>query len=157
MQRESTTDVKGSSISKAMTIGQLARRSGVSIRALREYEGTGLIYGLGRSDSNYRLFDESALWCLQVIGRLRALGLTLKEIQQISAVYCEQRGDPIGPRLREKLDLALERIEPRMTELKEVRHRIRRFQAAHATSLAGRAELELYAADPRRQPLEAAS
>jgi len=49
------------STNKAMTIGQLARRAGVSIRTLREYDGLRLIYGLGRSGSNYRLFDESAL------------------------------------------------------------------------------------------------
>ena len=157
MRRESTTDVKELSISKAMTIGQLARRSGVSIRALREYEAMGLIYGLGRSDSNYRLFDESALWCLQVIRSLRALGLTLKEIQEISAVYCEHRGEPIGPHLRAKLDRAVERIEARMGELQEIRRGIRSFRAAHATALAGQAELELYALDPRRQQLEAAS
>jgi hypothetical protein len=48
---------------KAMTIGQLARRTGVSIKTLREYERLGLIYTLGRSESNYRLFDESAFWC----------------------------------------------------------------------------------------------
>ncbi len=157
MRRESTTAVKGISISKAMTIGQLARRSGVSIRALREYEDMGLIYGLGRSDSNYRLFDEYALWCLQVIRSLRALGLTLKEIQEISVVYCEHRGEPIGLHLREKLDRALVRIGARMGELQEIRHGIRSFRAAHARALAGQADLELYAVDPRRQPLEAAS
>ncbi len=52
---------------KAMTIGQLARLTGVSIKALREYAQLGFIYTLGRSESNYRLFDESALWCVQVI------------------------------------------------------------------------------------------
>ena len=140
-----------------MTVGQLARRSGVSIRALREYEGMRLIYGLGRSGSNYRLFDESALWCLEVIRSLRALGLTLREIQEISAVYGEHPGEPIGPHLQQKLDVALGRIEARMAESQKVRHRIRRFQAAHATALAGQADLELYAVDPRRQPLEAAS
>ncbi len=144
-------------MAKPMTIGQLARRSAMSIRVLREYEGMGLIYGLGRSASNYRLFDESALWCLQVIRSLRSLGLTLKEIQQISAIYCEHRGEPIGPHLGEKLDRALDRIEVRMGELREIRHRIRSFRAAHATALAGQADLELYALDPRRQPLEAAS
>ncbi len=145
------------STSKAMTIGQLACKSGVSIRALREYEGMGLIYRLGRSASNYRLFDESALWCLQVIASLRSLGLTLREIQEISAVYCEHRGEPIGPHLREKLDRALDRIEARIGELQEIRHGIRTFRAAHARALAGQAELELYALDPRRQLLEAAS
>ena len=157
MQRETTATVNEISISKAMTIGQLARRSGLSIRALREYEGMGLIYGLGRSGSNYRLFDESALWCLNVIRSLRSFGLTLKEIQEISAIYCEHRGESIGPHLQQKLDVALDRIEARMAELQEVGHRIRRFQAAHAAALAGRADLELYALDPRRRPLEAAS
>jgi DNA-binding transcriptional MerR regulator len=42
-----------------MTVGQLARRTGLSIKAIRRYEGLGLIYSAGRSDANYRLFDES--------------------------------------------------------------------------------------------------
>jgi MerR family transcriptional regulator, copper efflux regulator len=144
-------------MSKPMTIGQLARRTGVSIRALRELDGMRLIYGLGRSGSNYRLFDESALWCLQMIGSLRSLGLTLKEIQEICAVYIRQPGEPIGPMVRQKLVTALERTETRIAELHEVRQRIRRFRAAHGAALAGHAELQLYAADPRRRLLRVAS
>lgn len=140
-----------------MTVGQLARRSGVSIRALRDYEGMGLVYRLGRSGSNYRLFDESALWCLQVIRSLRSLGLTLKEIQEISAVYCAARGEAIGPHLHEKLDQARARITARMAELQEMRQRIVNFEAAHVAALAGQAQLSLYALDPRREQLEIAS
>ncbi len=142
---------------KPMTVGQLARRSGVSIRALREYEAMGLVYRLGRSGSNYRLFDESALWCLQVIRTLRSLGLTLKEIREISAIYCVDRGEAIGPHLQEKLDQALARIAARMSELQEIRQRIVNFEAAHAVALAGQAQLPLYAVDPRREQLEIAS
>jgi MerR family transcriptional regulator, copper efflux regulator len=144
-------------MSQAMTIGQLARRTGVSIRALRELDGMKLIYGLGRSGGNYRLFDESALWCLQMIGSLRSLGLTLKEIQEICTVYIRRPGEPIGPHLRQKLDGALDRTEARIAELQQVRHRIRRFCAAHDAALAGQAELQLYAADPRRRALRVAS
>ena len=140
-----------------MMIGQLARRTGASIRALREYEGLGLIYGLGRSGSNYRLFDESALWCLQMIGSLRSLGLTLKEIEAVCAVYVHQRSDPIGPHLQQKLDLALDRTETRIAELQEVRDRILRFRATHARGLAGQGELEPYASDPRRRAHRVAS
>jgi Alkylmercury lyase/MerR family regulatory protein len=64
-------------VAKPMIIGQLARRTGVPIKTLREYEQLGLIYTLGRSESNYRLFDEEALWCVQVIRTMRSLGLTL--------------------------------------------------------------------------------
>jgi hypothetical protein len=46
-----------------MTIGALSRRTGVPVKALREYEDLGLIYTVGRSAGNYRLFDEEALWC----------------------------------------------------------------------------------------------
>src|SRR5713226_5075550 len=137
-------------MTKPMTVGQLARRTGVSIRALRDYDGLGLIYGLGRSGSNYRLFDESALWCLKMIGSLRSLGLTLKEIQEISAVYLQHRGEPIGPYLEQKLDHALDRTEARIAELQEVRHRVRRFRAAQAGALAGHEDLALYRSDPRR-------
>jgi len=144
-------------MSKAMTIGQLARRSGVSIRALRELDGMKLVYGLGRSGSNYRLFDDSALWCLQMIGSLRSLGLTLKEIQEICAVYIQQPGEPIGPHLRQKLNAALERTAAGIAELQDVRQRIRRFRAAHDAALAGQADLELYASDPRRRALRVAS
>jgi len=137
--------------SKPMTIGQLARRTGVSIKALREYERLGLLYTLGRSESNYRLFDDSALWCVRVIGSLRSLGLTLKEIREISAIYCERADEPIGPHLAEKLDQVLIRVEERISELQALRHRVLDFQAAHAPALSGQVDLDLYASDPRRK------
>jgi MerR family transcriptional regulator, copper efflux regulator len=135
---------------KRMTIGQLARRTGISIKSLREYERLGLIYTLGRSEGNYRLFDESALWCLQFIVTFRSLGLTLKEIQQIGVVYLEQPGEPIGPYLAEKLDHILVRVGARIAELEALRQRIQEFQSVHAPELAGQAELYLVASDPRR-------
>ncbi len=33
---------------------------GVPVKALREYEDAGLIYTVGRSPGNYRLFDDTA-------------------------------------------------------------------------------------------------
>ena len=133
-----------------MTIGQLARRSGVSIKTLREYERLGLLYTRGRSASNYRLFDEDVLWCLRVIGSLRSLGLTLKEIHEITALYVADPAEPIGPHLGEKLQAALRRIEARITDLEMLRQRINDFQSAHAAELTGQTELDLLTADPRR-------
>jgi DNA-binding transcriptional MerR regulator len=46
-----------------MTVGELSRRTDVPIKALREYADGGLIYTVGRSATNYRLFDSDALWC----------------------------------------------------------------------------------------------
>ncbi len=145
------------STSKPMTIGQLARQTGVSIKTLREYEHLGLIYTLGRGENNYRLFNDDALWCVQVIGILRSLGLTLKEIQEISAFYCQRPSELTGPRLAEKLDQALNRIEARLSDLESVRQRIMDFRRTHAAALEGLAELPLYISDPHRQTVESAS
>ena len=60
--------------STVMTIGALSSRTGVAVKALREYEDLGLIYTVGRSAGNYRLFDEEALWCVAVIITLRGSG-----------------------------------------------------------------------------------
>jgi MerR family copper efflux transcriptional regulator len=133
-----------------MTIGELASRSGLTIKAIRELEGRGLIYSAGRSESNYRLFDSSALWCCQVITNLRSLGLTVKEIEQLAGVYLERPEEPIGPRLATLLDRAERRIDERVRELEEVRQRIRAFRAQRPDVLAGKAEDELTGDDPRK-------
>jgi DNA-binding transcriptional MerR regulator len=50
---------------------RLSRRTGVPVKALREYEDLGLIYTAGRSAGNYRLFSGEVLWCSRVTGTLR--------------------------------------------------------------------------------------
>jgi DNA-binding transcriptional MerR regulator len=70
-----------------MTIGQLSKRTGLSLKALRRLEGMGLIYSVGRSPAGYRLLDQTALGCAQVLGTLRSLGLTLAEVRQLGAVH----------------------------------------------------------------------
>jgi DNA-binding transcriptional MerR regulator len=67
-----------------------------SVGALREYEDAGLIYTAGRSAGNYRLFGEEALWCVEVIGVLRALGLTMAEIGELAGHYLQQADEGSG-------------------------------------------------------------
>jgi len=133
-----------------MTVGELARRTGLSIKAIRRYEALGLLYSAGRSEGNYRLFDESALWCAQVIETLRSLGLTIKEIDQLGRTYRSQPDERIGPRLAELLDAAERRIEERIDELAGVRGHIHRYRAQHSAVLAGRRDGDLFGSDPRR-------
>lgn len=135
---------------KLMTVGQLAARTGLSIKAIRGLEGRGLIYTAGRSPANYRLFDESALWCAQVIRNLRSLGLTIKEIEQLAGVYLDRPEEPIGPHLAGLLERAERRIDERIRELEEVRGRMRAFRAERPDVLAGTSEHELTGSDPRR-------
>jgi MerR family transcriptional regulator, copper efflux regulator len=101
----------------AMTIGVLARRTGVPVKTLREYEDLGFIYTVGRSAGNYRLFGEEALWCVAVVGTLRGLGLTLSEIRELTAIYLQRTDEPIGPRLAQILRAVRARTQARIGEL----------------------------------------
>src|SRR5215469_16501310 len=94
----SASGMKGGAMLRlnAMTVGQLSRRTGVPIKVLRHYDDLGFLYTLGRSEGNYRLFGEEAVWCVQVIQGLRSLGLTLKEIVDIVTRYREHPDEPIG-------------------------------------------------------------
>lgn len=126
--------------STVMTIGGLSRRTGVPVKALRDYEDLGLIYTVGRSAGNYRLFDEEALWCVAVIGTLRGLGLTVAEIGDLAASYLQRSDEPIGPRLAEVLAAVRARTENRIAELGELLRRIDDYESQFADQLAGRAD-----------------
>ncbi|MGH2844406.1 MAG: MerR family transcriptional regulator [Solirubrobacteraceae bacterium] len=100
-----------------MTVGQLARRSGLSPKVVRELEGRGLIYTVGRSDGNYRLFDESALWCTRTITELRGLGLTLVEIERLHDQFRSGAEQPLEALFNQLLDRARARLLTRVEEL----------------------------------------
>lgn len=131
-----------------MTIGRLSQRAGIPVKTLRAYEQMGLIYTAGRSQGNYRLFGDEALWCVGVVTRLRELGLTLTEIQELATAYLGPSAGPIGPRLASLVDAARSRTEQRIAELQRRLELIRGFQSERAAELGG--AVEFNAQDPRR-------
>ncbi|MBT2419387.1 MerR family transcriptional regulator [Streptomyces sp. ISL-22] len=117
-----------------MTVGELSRHTGVPVKALREYTDLGLIYTLGRSAANYRLFTADALWCVRWIGQLRDLGLTVAEIRQLTTAYLD--GQPFGPALAKHLRTARKRLQARITAAEQTLDRIDAFENSHQAELA---------------------
>src|SRR5262249_10872987 len=122
--------------SYAMTIGQLSRRTGVPIKVLRDYEDRGFLCTLGRSRSNYRLFDERTLLCVQLVQDLRSLGLTLKEISTLTARVNAHPDESISALLEAYLAQVVARIETQITTLQTQRQRILEFQSARLNTAA---------------------
>lgn len=141
---------------RLMTVGDLAERTGVSPKTIRDLEGRGLIYSASRSESNYRLFGEEALWCVETISGLRSLGLTLAEVEQLGRVYLERPEEPFGQRLDEALERVRERVRAQLSELEETLARIDAFRAENAAALAGEPGAELGQPDPCRAGARAA-
>jgi MerR family transcriptional regulator, redox-sensitive transcriptional activator SoxR len=67
-------------VSDVLTIGEVARRSGVATSALRFYEEQGLI-GSGRNDSGHRRYPRLVLRRVAFIVFAQKVGLSLEEIR----------------------------------------------------------------------------
>jgi DNA-binding transcriptional MerR regulator len=61
-------------------VGQLAKRTGISVRTLHHYDEIGLLTPSHRTESGHRLYDESDVARLQQIVSLRQLGFALDAI-----------------------------------------------------------------------------
>ncbi len=66
-----------------LTIGQLARRSGVPVRTLRFWSDAGVLPETERSGANYRRYDARAVARLDLVRTLRELGLGLDEVRLV--------------------------------------------------------------------------
>ncbi|MBU9725151.1 MerR family transcriptional regulator [Lachnospiraceae bacterium ASD4241] len=66
-----------------MTVKQVSKLAGVSVRTLQFYDGIGLLKPTNTTAAGYRLYDEDALEKLQQILFFKELDFTLKEIQII--------------------------------------------------------------------------
>jgi MerR family transcriptional regulator, thiopeptide resistance regulator len=66
-----------------LKIGELAKRSGVTIRALRHYDEIRLLVPSARSEGRFRLYDQNDVAKLYRIQALSRLNLPLAEIQRI--------------------------------------------------------------------------
>ena len=66
-----------------MTVAQVSKRTGVSVRTLHHYDQIGLLKPTEVTDAGYRLYDDAALDKLYMILVYRELGLSLSEIGSI--------------------------------------------------------------------------
>lgn len=63
-----------------MHIGELAERTGLSLRTIRHYDEIGLLTPSGRSEGGFRLYTEEDLDRLMLIRRMKPLGYSLEHM-----------------------------------------------------------------------------
>jgi DNA-binding transcriptional MerR regulator len=67
-----------------LLVGELAKATGKTVRAIHLYEDLGLLRPQDRSKGRYRLFSPDAVVRVRWIHKLQSLGLSLAEIQEVA-------------------------------------------------------------------------
>ncbi|MBT2394020.1 MerR family transcriptional regulator [Streptomyces sp. ISL-1] len=65
------------------SIGELARRTGLTVKTIRFYSDRGIVAPTDRSPAGYRLYDIDAVARLELVRTLRELGLDLSTIRKV--------------------------------------------------------------------------
>jgi DNA-binding transcriptional MerR regulator len=68
--------------SRDLTISEAAERTGLTRHTLRYYERDGLMLGVGRAGSGHRRYSESDLGWIELITKLRATGMPIREVRR---------------------------------------------------------------------------
>ncbi|MGW0686886.1 MerR family transcriptional regulator [Streptomyces sp. NPDC002754] len=103
-----------------MRIGELATRTGVSVRALRYYEEHALL-AADRSPSGQRRYAQDAVDRVLLIQQLYAAGLSSRTIVEL--LPCVVDGTAT-PELLKRLSAERDRVDHKITELADTRDRL---------------------------------
>ena len=120
-------ELSGGEGRRALKIGEVSRRSGIGVEALRFYEKAGLLERPPRTEGGYRLYGEATLERLDFIKRAQVLGFSLSEIKQI----IDEKRAGESPCANDR-----EIVRGRLKELDERMARMRRYRRELAAALA---------------------
>ncbi len=74
-----------------LTIGEMAKRSGLTAKMIRHYESLGLLPPAVRSDAGYRHYQEQDVKQLRFIRQARELGFSLPQIGELLSLWHDEQ------------------------------------------------------------------
>ena len=110
-----------------LSIGDIAKRTGVTVETLRFYEKQGLIPTPARSASGYRQYPQTTVKRVQLVQRAKAVGFTLSDIRELLALRTQPGVTCVDIRRRAESKIA--EIEAKLDELERMRQALRRLAA----------------------------
>lgn len=111
-------------------IGEAANMLGITTRTIRYYEEIGLMTPPKRLDGGIRVYDKDDIKRLKFILKLKELGISLKEMQELANIYkIHQAPENIMPRLIEILDEHISKIDAKIAKLASLRNDILEYKA----------------------------
>jgi DNA-binding transcriptional MerR regulator len=102
-----------------LRIGEIAKRSGLSVKTIRFYCDQGLLQPIGRSEGGYRLFKQETIDELSIIRALRTIDVPVAELGRILEV--RRSGVCNCSVLKESISTKIISIDERINELSSMK------------------------------------
>ena len=107
-----------------LSIGQVAKASGVAAKTIRYYEQIGVLSAPSRATSGYRLYDQPGVERLRFIRRARSLGLPLQQLKTLMGALNGGPRRALRPQLRALIRGQLDTVKDRIAELELLRQQL---------------------------------
>ncbi len=104
-----------------MTIGTLARKTGVNVETVRYYERFGIIAEPPRSASGYRHYTDEVVTRIRFIRRAQQLGFSLKEIQELLTLRVDHNKNTSCREVKKRAEAKISDVEAKIYDLERLK------------------------------------
>jgi DNA-binding transcriptional MerR regulator len=101
-----------------MKIGQVAKRTGLTVDAIRFYEKSGLLGRPARTEGGYRLYHEREVADLEFIQKSQQLGFSLNEIRELFSI--QRHPDEACAHVRDLIAAKSRVVRAKITDLQKL-------------------------------------
>lgn len=117
-----------------MTIGELSRLTGFNAKAIRYYEQIGVLPHSTRSENGYRSFCQADVNRLNLLRRLRLLGISLVEAKSLLVATLDAPCGEVHHELLQLINARLVALDQEIAELHHLREELAGYQQQLANS-----------------------
>ncbi|AJE32308.1 MerR family transcriptional regulator [Corynebacterium humireducens NBRC 106098 = DSM 45392] len=100
---------------EGMKIGEVAERTGLSIRSLRHYDDVGVVSPSGKTPGGFRLYSERDVERILLVRRMKPLQFTLEEMRE----FLDAAENPDSPGARATIERVHEEARNRLAKLRQ--------------------------------------
>jgi len=128
---------------RSIQIGELAKKLAITTRTIRYYEEIGLMGPPERLGGGTRMFNRDDVLRLKFILKLKELGISLKEMQELAENFDinEQNFGTITPKLLEILEDHISKVDQKIANLSSLRKEIVDYRSRIVEILQGKQPL----------------
>src|SRR5213593_4492457 len=117
-----------------LTIGQVAKTTGLAAKTIRYYEEIGVLPVPRRTASGYRLYDSPGVEHLRFIRRARSLGLPLQQLKTLMNTLSGGSRPALRPQLLALVREQLTAVKDQIAELEVLRRQLEQVSRRMLTS-----------------------